>query len=104
MATPELEIYRQQPRSSKWLMLIELRELSERKKQEGQSSSLEEARKLINMETRIIDSMYNGGRNYFFEEDYSLFTEAEKLLETPPISVHQQLFVEAEARRSQKYG
>ena len=56
------------------------------------------------METKIIDSMNKGGKNYFFGEDYSLFTEAEKLLEIPPISVQQQLLVEAEARKSQKYG
>ena len=81
-------------------MLILLRELSDRKKQELQQSSHEEVIKLINMETKIIDSMKKGGKNYFFGEDYSLFTEAEKLLETPPISVQQQLLVEAEARRS----
>ena len=104
MKSSELEIYRQQPGSSKWLMLILLRELIDRKKQELQQSSLEEARKLVNMETKIIDSMNKGGKNYFFGEDYSLFTEAEKLLERPPISVQQQLLVEAEARRSQKYG
>ena len=63
MATSELETYRQQERTSKWLMLILLRELSDRKKQERLPSSLEEARKLINMETRIIDSMNNGGKN-----------------------------------------
>ena len=37
---------------------------------------------------------------YPFFGDYSLFTEAEKLLETQPILVQQQLLVEAEARRS----
>ena len=96
----ELQIYRQQKKSSKWLMLIELRQLSERKKQEGQSSSSDEIIKLVNMETQIIDSMRKGGTDYFFGEDYSLFTEAEKLLETQPILVQQQLLVEAEARRS----
>ena len=85
-------------------MLILLRELSDKKKQELQQSSHEEVIKLINMETKIIDSMNKGGKNYFFGEDYSLFTEAEKLLEIPPISVQQQLLVEAEARKSQKYG
>ena len=99
MECPELQIYRQQKKSSKWLMLIELRQLSERKKQEGQSSSFEEIIKLENMETQIIDSMRKGGTDYFFGEDYSLFTEAEKLLETQPILVQQQLLVEAEARR-----
>lgn len=98
MATSELETYRQKGRASKWLMLILLRELSDRKKL--QQSSDEEVLTLVNMETKILDSIRKTGRNYFFEEDYSLFTEAEKLLETPPISVYQQMMVEAEERRS----
>ena len=80
MVCRELQFYRQQKKSSKWLMLIELRQLIERKKQEGQLSSFEEITKLVNMETQIIDSMRKGGTDYFFGEDYSLFTEAEKLL------------------------
>ena len=47
----------------------------------------------------IIESMRNGGKDYFFSNDYSLFTKATNLLDETPILVQQQLVVEGEQRK-----
>lgn len=98
--TTVLATYSQQPPSSKWLMLIELRKLIiQKKKDQSTSLSREKIRNLINMETEIIESMRNGGKDYFFSNDYSLFTKATNLLDETPILVQQQLVVEGEQRK-----
>ena len=98
--TTVLATYSQQTPSSKWLMLIELRKLIiQIKKDQSTSLSREKIRNLLNMETEIIESMRNGGEDYFFSNDYSLFTKATNLLDETPILVQQQLVVEGEQRK-----
>ena len=98
--TTVLATYSQQPPSSKWLMLIELRKLIiQKKKDQSTSLSREKIRNLLNMETEIIESMRNGGEDYFFSNDYFLFTKATNLLDETPILVQQQLVVEGEQRK-----
>ena len=98
--TTVLATYSQQTPSSKWLMLIELRKLIiQIKKDQSTSLSREKIRNLLNMETEIIESMRNGGKDYFFSNDYSLFTKATNLLDETPILVQQQLVVEGEQRK-----
>lgn len=97
-----LDAYNERPKSSKWLMLIELRRSIQIKKEENTSLSIEKATYLTNMEQEIIESMTKGGKNYFFSNDYHLYTKAATLLDYSPILVQQQLVLEAEERKHQQ--